>query len=60
MLGLKRVLDADALQDFGCKIGQARKAPNPAFGQGIPDAQHAVIGNTYDIAAIGIFGQFAI
>ncbi len=60
MLGLQRILDADALQDFRREVGQARKAHQAALRQAVADAQHAMVRNADDVARIGLFGQFAV
>ncbi len=60
MLGLERVTRTTGLQKFRRKGGDARKAQRLTLGQGVPDAQLAVVGNADDIACPSLFGQFAV
>ncbi len=60
MLGLERILDAHALQDFRREVGQALEADRTTFRQTVANAQDAVVRDADNVAAIGLFGQLAI
>ena len=60
VLGLERILDPHALQDFRREVGQAGEADRPALRQAVADAQHAVVGDADDVAGEGLLGQFAV
>ena len=60
LLGLGRVLERDAAQDFGREIGEAGEAQAGFFGQRVAHAQRPMIGDTDNVARKGLVGQFAV
>ena len=60
LLGLHRVGEFDAAQDFRREARHAAKHDILALAHRVADAQQAVIGNADDIAGIGFLGERAI
>ena len=59
LLALHRVSQLDDLEELGRKEGQPGELQLLAFGQRVAQLQHAVVGQTDDVARPGVFHQLA-
>ena len=60
LLGLHRILQPHAAQDFRREVGDADDLQRLAFGQRVADPQHAVVGNADDVAGPGLVDDLAL
>ena len=60
LLGLGRIAQHDAAQNFRREIGQASKADFVAFRQRVTDPKRAMIGYADDIARLRAVGNLAV
>src|SRR5947209_333518 len=60
VLGPHGILGADLLQQLRREAGDAREAQLLALGQGVADAQVAVVGEAEDVPGAGLLGQLAL
>ena len=60
LLGLHRIFQPHAAQDFRREVGDADDLEGLALGQRVADAQHAVIGNADDVAGPRLVDDFAL
>ena len=59
-LGLHRIAQFHAPEDFRREVRDAQKCDLFAFGEAVADAQRAVVGNTDHVAGIGFVSHRAI
>ena len=59
LLALHRVSQLDDLEELGRKEGQPGELQLLAFGQRVAQLQHAMVGQTDDVARPGVFHQLA-
>ncbi len=60
LLGPHGIGQTDPAQDLGCEVRDALKIEVLAFGQGVADAERAVIRNPNHVAGVGFLGERAI
>ena len=60
LLGLHRVLEPHAAQDFRREVGDADDLDRLALGQRVADPQHAVVGNADDVAGPRLVDDLAL